>query len=102
MRADFFTKPLQGMLFYHLRDLIMNLGPENPYHSLHRSVLQDMDEGCNKSSDNPANSAQGTETPSGACIPTHRVYLLALPVIVIKMGFRTIHTLDQHHLINSN
>ena len=73
MRADFFTKPLQGMLFYHLRNLIMNLGPENPYHSLHRSVLQDMDEGCNKSSDNPANSAQGTETPSGACIPTHRV-----------------------------
>ena len=30
MRADFFTKPLQGMLFYRLRDLIMNLAPENP------------------------------------------------------------------------
>ena len=25
MRADFFTKPLQGMLFYRLRDLIMNI-----------------------------------------------------------------------------
>ena len=49
MHADFFTKPLQGMLFYRLRDLIMNLAPENPYHSSHRSVLQDMDEGHNKS-----------------------------------------------------
>ena len=73
MQADFFTKPLQGMLFYRLRDLIMNLAPENPYHSSHRSVLQDTDEGRNKSSDNPANSAQGTETSSGACIPTRRV-----------------------------
>ena len=45
MRADFFTKPLQGMLFSRLRDLIMNLAPESPYHSSHRSVLQDMDEG---------------------------------------------------------
>ena len=34
MHADFFTKPLQGMLFYRLRDLIMNLAPENPYHSV--------------------------------------------------------------------
>ena len=41
MHADFFTKPLQGMLFYRLRDLIMNLAPESPYHSSHRSVLQD-------------------------------------------------------------
>ena len=73
MCADFFTKPLQGLLFYHLRDLIMNLAPENPYHSLHRSVLQDTDEGRNKSSNNPANSAQGTETSSGTCIPTHRI-----------------------------
>ena len=68
MRADFFTKPLQGMLFYRLRDLIMNLAPENPYHSSHRSVLQGMDEGRNKSSDNPGSSAQGIETSSGACI----------------------------------
>ena len=58
MRADFLTKPLQGMLFYRLRDLIMNLAPESPYHSLHRSVLQDTDEGRNKSNDNPANSTQ--------------------------------------------
>ena len=36
-------------------------------------VLQDTDEGRNKSSNNPANSAQGTETSSGACIPTRRI-----------------------------
>ena len=73
MRADFFTKPLQGMLFYHLRDLIMNLAPENPYHSSHRSVLQDTDEGRNKSNDNPTNSAQETKTSAGVCIPARRV-----------------------------
>ena len=73
MRADSLTKPLQGMLFYCLRDLIMNLAPESPYHSSHRSVLQDTDEGRNKSRDNPANPAQGTETSSGACIPARRM-----------------------------
>ena len=70
MHADFFTKPLQGMLFYRLRDLIMNLAPENPYHSPHRSVLQDTVEGRNKSNDNPASSAQETKTSSGVCIRT--------------------------------
>ena len=64
MRADFFTKPLQGMLFYHLRDLIMNIAPESPYHSSHRSVLKDTGEGRNECNDNPA---QETETSSGAC-----------------------------------
>ena len=73
MRADFFTKPLQGMLFYRLCDLIMNVAPENPYHSSQRSVLQDTDEGCNKSNDNPANSAQETNTSAGVCIPARRV-----------------------------
>ena len=77
MCADFFTKPLQGMLFYRLRDLIMNLAPESPYHSSHRSVLQDTDEGRNKSNDNPANPAQGTETSSGACISARRTNISA-------------------------
>ena len=39
MVADFFTKPLQGALFYKLRDLIMNIDPSSPYHSSKRSVL---------------------------------------------------------------
>ena len=67
MRADFFTKPLQGMLFYRLRDLIMNIAPESPYHSSHRSVLQDTGERHNKSNDNPAGSAEEAKTSSGTC-----------------------------------
>ena len=37
MIADFFTKPLQGRLFYQLRDLIMNIAPHSEYHSSRRS-----------------------------------------------------------------
>ena len=39
MLADYFTKPLQGIQFYTLRDHIMNIDPSSPYHSGHRSVL---------------------------------------------------------------
>lgn len=39
MVADFFTKPLQGKQFFKLRDLVMNIDPNNKYHSNHRSVL---------------------------------------------------------------
>ena len=42
MIADFFTKPLQGRLFYQLRDLIMNIAPHDKHHSSHRSVLKDV------------------------------------------------------------
>ena len=66
MCADFFTKPLQGMLFYRLRDLIMNIA--SPYHSSHRSMLKDTGKG-NKDDDNPA---QETETSSGACTTTRK------------------------------
>jgi hypothetical protein len=46
MVADYFTKPLQGALFYRLRDHIMNIDPSSPYHSSRsspRSVLMDPD-----------------------------------------------------------
>jgi hypothetical protein len=39
MLADYFTKPLQGIQFYKLRDQIMNIDPSSHYHSGHRSVL---------------------------------------------------------------
>jgi hypothetical protein len=39
MWADYFTKPLQGLLFYKLRDWIMNVSPNSKYHSGTRSVL---------------------------------------------------------------
>ena len=45
MVADFFTKPLQGRLFYQLRDLIMNIAPHSEYHSSRRSVLKDVPRG---------------------------------------------------------
>ena len=40
MWADYFTKPLQGSLFYVQRDQVMNIDPSSPYHSSHRSVLE--------------------------------------------------------------
>ena len=40
MVADYFTKPLQGRLFYKLRDLVMNIGPGSKYSSAQRSVLR--------------------------------------------------------------
>jgi hypothetical protein len=40
MLADYFTKPLNGVLFYKLRDQIMNIDPTSSFHSGHRSVLE--------------------------------------------------------------
>jgi hypothetical protein len=44
MIADYFTKPLQGKLFYKFRDEIMNIGSNSKYHSTHRSVLSNDEE----------------------------------------------------------
>ena len=107
MRADFFTKPLQGMLFYRLCDLIMNIAPESPYHSSHRSVLQDTGEGHNKSNDNPAESAESAEeakTSSGACKHIHTTGTSGTSISankdIIPDGDSS--TQNQHRLINSN
>jgi len=35
MIADFFTKPIQGLRFQYLRDMILNINPS----TVHRSVL---------------------------------------------------------------
>jgi hypothetical protein len=43
MLADFFTKPLQGQLFFKFRDAIMNIDPSCKHHSSHRSVLDPKD-----------------------------------------------------------
>ena len=40
MLGDYFTKPLQGKTFFKLRNDIMNLDPNDKYHSNHRSVLR--------------------------------------------------------------
>ena len=95
MHADFFTKPLQGMLFYRLRDLIMNIAPESPYHSSHRSVLKDTGEGRNKDNDNPA---QGTEeiyiTPHRVPVSLHarQVYQLTILIITILLYIKGAET----------
>ncbi len=39
MVADYFTKPLQGELFYKFRDQIMGLVPMDTIHGNHSSVL---------------------------------------------------------------
>ena len=39
MWGDYFTKPVQGSLFYKLQDAIMNIDPSAEYHSSQRSVL---------------------------------------------------------------
>ena len=103
MCADFFTKPLQGMLFYRLRDLIMNIAPESPYHSSHRSVLQDTGEtgkGRNESNDNPADSAEKVKTSSGDSEQMHAASTSTDGSNdVIKDGVS--NTQNQHRLINS-
>ena len=43
MRADFFTKPLQGALFQKFRNDIMNVDPATVSFQDHRSVLGNMD-----------------------------------------------------------
>ena len=100
MHADFFTKPLQGMLFYRLRDLIMNLTPENPYHSSHWRTRT-------KDAINPMTTQRTQhkkQKPHRGSVSAHvwQVHRLALQTIVIKMGFCRVHTQDQHRLINSN
>lgn len=47
MMVDYFTKSLQGRLFYKLSANIMNIGPNDPYYLGHRSVLEKADN-CNE------------------------------------------------------
>jgi hypothetical protein len=41
MVADYFTKPLQGALFYKFRDQILGVVPMDDFNADHRSVLDD-------------------------------------------------------------
>jgi hypothetical protein len=52
MVADYFTKPLQGELFYKFRDQIMGVVPMETIHGTHRSVL-DHDSNDPASSEKP-------------------------------------------------
>ena len=94
MHADFFTKPLQGMLFYRLRDLIMNIARESPYHSSHRSVLKD-------NVMNITTTQHKKQKPHRVLVPLHarQVCHLTLLIIVLEIGCRVIYTPNQHHHI---
>jgi hypothetical protein len=41
MLADFFTKPLQGSLFFKQHDRVVNIDPNSKFHSCHRSGVLD-------------------------------------------------------------
>ena len=78
MVADFFTKPLQGSQFYKLRDQIMNIDPNNRYHSNHRSVLK-IDEDTKKTEATVMqNDATGKERSTNQADVAKRSYLDAL------------------------
>ena len=56
--GDYFTKPLQGNLFHHMHNNIMNIEWTSKYHSAHGNVLcpNEMDEGSmGEDQTNPVN-----------------------------------------------
>ena len=61
MRADFFSKPLQGKLFYKQRDHIMNIDPSSEYHSNNRSVLVSVADGTADESESQTDGAAGAD-----------------------------------------
>ena len=87
MRADFFTKPLQGMLFYRLRDLIMNIAPIT-----HRTGVC-----CRtraKDTINPMTTQRGQQKKhkphrGHASEYTRQVHRSVVPMILSRMGIRT-------------
>ena len=85
MLADYFTKPLQGALFYKLRDRIMNIDPSSEYHSsAHRSVLRNgennemgdvMHGACVSPSGSPEDASvhrEAMRTTRSGCMPCAR------------------------------
>ena len=87
------------MLFYRLRDPIMNIAPASLYHSSHRSVLQDTGEtgeGRIEPNDNPADSIGKVKTSSG---DDEQMYAVNISNDIIKDGVS--NTQNQQRLINS-
>ena len=62
---DYFTKPLQGCLFYKLRDIIMNVDPSSEYYSGHRSVLSMEDDDEDPDEYDNTSSAVNDENAAG-------------------------------------
>jgi hypothetical protein len=78
MIGDFFTKPLQGVQFYKLRDDIMNVDPRSAYHSAHRSVLSPESRRDNDGSRDNDDDVTSTNTPTEDDVLMRKSYLEAL------------------------
>ena len=61
MWADYFTKPLQGKLFWKLRDYIMNIDSSSNYHSSRRSVLSNDKPDVTKDASNTNDGGNGND-----------------------------------------
>ena len=67
MIADYFTKPLQGELFYKFRDQIMGVVPMDTIHGNHRSVLdKDLSNRASLSNQRESTRKKGNHKDSGA------------------------------------
>jgi hypothetical protein len=67
MIADYFTKPLQGELFYKFRDQIMGVVPMDTIHGDHRSVLdKDSSNRVSLSNQRETSRKKGNRKDSGA------------------------------------
>jgi hypothetical protein len=67
MIADYFTKPLQGKLFYKFRDQIMGVVPMDTIHGNHRSVLdKDLSNRASLSNQRESTRKKGNHKDSGA------------------------------------
>ena len=77
MIADYFTKPLQGALFYKMRDLIMNIAPSSEFHSGNRSVLTDKNLNEDPEADNSAAIPENDVEPHGGAKKSYKEALLA-------------------------
>jgi hypothetical protein len=66
MVADYFTKPLQGELFYKFRDQIMGVVPMEIIYGNHRSVLD-------HDSNDPASSEKPEKLRSSMCAKTKQI-----------------------------
>ena len=87
MVADYFTKPLQGALFYKFRNQILGLAPMETIHGDQRSVL-DSDPACTEIEPSANNGTPRKTT--GA--PRKNVGILKKPIGDVRKRLQVIHS----------
>jgi hypothetical protein len=78
MVGDFFTKPLQGVQFYKLRDDIMNIDRRSIDHSAQRSVLSPESRHDDDGPRDDNDDVTSTDAPTEGDASTRRSYLEVL------------------------